>query len=33
MADLTEDEVLARLHFRVASEAQRRGDAGATRDT
>jgi peroxiredoxin len=27
VADLSEDEVLARLHFRVASEAHRRGDA------
>ncbi len=29
--DLSEDEVLARLHFRVASEAHRRGDTEATR--
>ncbi|HEY7917278.1 MAG TPA: thioredoxin family protein, partial [Acidimicrobiales bacterium] len=29
--DLTEDEVLARLHFRVASEAHRAGDDEATR--
>ena len=29
--DLTEDEVLARLHFRVASEAHRAGDDGAVR--
>ncbi len=31
VADLSEDEVSARLHFRVASEAERRGDTGATR--
>ena len=31
VADLTEDEVLARLHFRIAAEAHRRGDAETTR--
>ena len=31
VADLSEDEVLARLHFRVAAEAHRRGDEAATR--
>jgi len=31
VGDLTEDEVLARLHFRVAAEAHRRGDAATTR--
>ena len=31
VADLSEDEVLARLHFRIAAEAHRRGDAGTTR--
>jgi peroxiredoxin len=31
VADLSEDEVLARLHFRVASEAHRAGDEDATR--
>jgi peroxiredoxin len=31
VADLDEDEVLARLHFRVAAEAHRRGDAATTR--
>ena len=31
VADLTEDEVVARLHFRVASEAHRAGDGDATR--
>jgi peroxiredoxin len=31
VADLTEDQVLARLHFRVASEAHRAGDEGTTR--
>ena len=29
--DLSEDEVLARLHFRIAAEAHRRGDAETTR--
>jgi hypothetical protein len=29
--DLSDDEVLARLHFRVAAEAHRRGDAATTR--
>jgi hypothetical protein len=31
VADLTEDEVLARLHFRVAAQARRQGDNGAAR--
>jgi peroxiredoxin len=31
VADLSEDEVLARLHFRVAAEAHRRGDDATTR--
>ena len=31
MADLDDDEVLARLHFRIAAEAHRRGDAATTR--
>ncbi|MGA2835599.1 MAG: TlpA disulfide reductase family protein [Acidimicrobiales bacterium] len=31
VADLSEDEVLARLHFRIAAEAHRRGDAATTR--
>ncbi len=31
VGDLSEDEVLARLHFRIASEAYRRGDAEVTR--
>jgi hypothetical protein len=31
VSDLSAEEVLARLHFRVASEADRRGDAEATR--
>jgi len=31
VADLSDDEVLARLHFRIASEAHRRGDAETTR--
>ncbi len=31
VADLTEDEVRARLHFRIAAEARRRGDAETTR--
>jgi hypothetical protein len=31
VADLSEDEVLARLHFRVAAEAHRRGDEATTR--
>jgi hypothetical protein len=31
VGDLSEDEVLARLHFRVAAEAHRRGDEEATR--
>jgi len=31
VADLSEDEVLARLHFRIAAEAHRRGDPGSTR--
>jgi len=31
VADLTEDEVLARLHFRIAAEVHRRGDAETTR--
>jgi peroxiredoxin len=31
VADLSEDEVLARLHFRVAAEAHRRGDEPTTR--
>ncbi len=31
VADLSEDEVLARLHFRIAAEAHRRGDAVTTR--
>jgi peroxiredoxin len=31
VADLTDDEVRARLHFRVASEAHRAGDEDATR--
>jgi len=31
VADLTDDEVLARLHFRIAAEAHRRGDSGSTR--
>ena len=31
VADLSDDEVLARLHFRVAAEAHRRGDADTTR--
>ena len=31
VADLSEDEVLARLHFRIAAEAHRRGDAETTR--
>jgi peroxiredoxin len=31
VGDLSEDEVLARLHFRVAAEAHRRGDAITTR--
>ncbi len=30
VADLTEDEVRARLHFRIAAEAHRRDDAGTT---
>lgn len=29
VGDLTEDEVLARLHFRVAAQARRQGDDGA----
>ncbi len=31
VADLSDDEVLARLHFRVAAEAHRQGDATTTR--
>ncbi len=31
VADLSDDEVLARLHFRIAAEAHRRGDTGTTR--
>ena len=31
VADLSEDEVLARLHFRIAAEAHRRGDMDTTR--
>ncbi len=31
VGDLSEDEVLARLHFRVAAEARRRGDQDAVR--
>ncbi len=31
VGDLSEDEVLARLHFRVAAEAHRRGDLDTTR--
>jgi len=31
VADLDDDEVLARLHFRIAAEAHRRGDATTTR--
>ncbi len=31
VADLSEDEVLARLHFRLAAEAHRQGDEEATR--
>ena len=31
VADLDDDEVLARLHFRIAAEAHRRGDAATTR--
>ena len=31
VADLSDDEVLARLHFRIAAEAHRQGDAGTTR--
>ena len=31
VADLSDDEVLARLHFRIAAEAHRRGDATTTR--
>ena len=31
VGDLSEDEVLARLHFRIASEAHRRGDDEVTR--
>ena len=31
VADLSDDEVLARLHFRIAAEAHRRGDAATTR--
>jgi peroxiredoxin len=31
VADLSEDEVLAKLHFRIAAEAHRRGDADTTR--
>ncbi len=31
VGDLSDDEVLARLHFRVAAEAHRRGDPEATR--
>ena len=31
VADLTDDEVRARLHFRLAAEAHRRGDADTTR--
>jgi peroxiredoxin len=31
VADLSDDEVLARLHFRIAAEAHRRGDAETTR--
>jgi peroxiredoxin len=31
VADLSEDEILARLHFRIAAEAHRRGDAETTR--
>ncbi len=31
VADLSEDEVLARLHFRIAAEAHRRGDEATTR--
>ena len=31
VGDLSEDEVLARLHFRVAAEAHRRGDLETTR--
>jgi peroxiredoxin len=31
IADLSEDEVLARLHFRIAAEAHRRGDTETTR--
>ncbi len=31
VADLSDDEVLARLHFRIAAEAHRRGDAEVTR--
>ena len=31
VADLSDDEVLARLHFRVASESHQKGDAATTR--
>ena len=31
VADLSDDEVLARLHFRIAAEAHRRGDTDTTR--
>jgi peroxiredoxin len=31
IADLSEDEIVARLHFRIAAEAHRRGDADTTR--
>ena len=31
VGDLSEDEVLARLHFRVAAEAHRQGDPETTR--
>jgi hypothetical protein len=31
VTDLSDDEVMARLHFRVAAEAHRRGDAATTR--
>jgi len=31
VADLSNDEVLARLHFRIAAEAHRRGDAATTK--
>ena len=31
VADLTDDEVMAKLHFRIAAEAHRRGDESTTR--